>query len=127
MKENLLAKELKKADILLGIFNHSDKGGRVIPNKVFQGLALGKPVITMKSIAVNEVLEHKKNIYFVEPNSPKSLAEAILDLKTKSLLRKKISQNSIIWFRGNYDSKAIGKKLLQIISTSLPTSHPVFI
>ena len=53
--EEMLAGQLADADIVLGIFGDSDKARSVIANKVWQGLASGKAVVTRASPALAEI------------------------------------------------------------------------
>lgn len=53
--EDELAGYLGEADVVLGIFGDSEKARSVIANKVWQGLACGKSVITRASPALAEI------------------------------------------------------------------------
>ncbi len=77
-----LAKRIGAADIVLGIFGDSAKAGRVIPNKVYQALACGRPVITRHSDAYpNEVRKDlSSGMVFVPPADPAALAGAVGNL-----------------------------------------------
>jgi glycosyltransferase involved in cell wall biosynthesis len=52
-----LAGHLAEADIVLGIFGDSDKARTVIANKVWQGLASGRAVVTRASPALAEIAD----------------------------------------------------------------------
>lgn len=63
--------------VVLGIFGTSEKAGRVIPNKVFQGLAMGVPIITRDSDAIRELLADDLDAFLVPPGDPAALANKI--------------------------------------------------
>ena len=66
------------ADLCLGVFGASDKAARVIPNKLFQQLAVGKPVITRESRAVDALAtRHPNTVMTVPANDPQTLANAV--------------------------------------------------
>ena len=70
-----------RADICLGIFGGSDKAARVIPNKLFQALAMGKRVLTRSSPALDPLAEgFAERIVTIPPENAAALAEAVCDL-----------------------------------------------
>lgn len=76
-----LQKHIHEADACLGIFGTSDKAASVIPNKVFQVLASGRPVITRDSPAERELEAIVGALAArVPPGDPAALARAILAL-----------------------------------------------
>jgi glycosyltransferase involved in cell wall biosynthesis len=69
--------ELRRSGCALGIFGTTEKAGRVIPNKVFQALACGTPVVTADTPAARELLVNGTSALLVPPGDPESLAEAV--------------------------------------------------
>jgi glycosyltransferase involved in cell wall biosynthesis len=72
-----LPEELHRASCALGIFGTSAKAARVIPNKVFQALACGTPVITADTPAARELLRDRESALLVPPGDPEVLVGAI--------------------------------------------------
>ena len=72
-----LADELHRASCALGIFGTSEKAQRVIPNKVFQALACGTPVVTADTPAARELLRDGESALLVPPGDPAALVDAI--------------------------------------------------
>lgn len=80
---HLLPERISKADILLGIFSNSQKANNVIPNKVFQAMACGKPIITRYGDGYpNQIKNNKSGIFFVKANDSDSLLNTIYSLIT---------------------------------------------
>lgn len=88
-----LPERICRADLCLGVFGIGEKAARVIPNKVYQGLACGKTVLTMRGDAYPSSLQkHSLGIAWAEPGSPESIAAAIADLFSPEKLANTQSQ-----------------------------------
>jgi glycosyltransferase involved in cell wall biosynthesis len=85
-----LPDELHRAGCALGIFGTSAKAGRVIPNKVFQALACGTPVVTADTAAARELLEDDVSALLVPPGDPAALAAAVRRLAADDALARRI-------------------------------------
>jgi glycosyltransferase involved in cell wall biosynthesis len=64
--------------VCLGIFSETPKGLRVVPNKVFQGLAAGRVVVTSDTPPQRGLLGD--HLELVPPADPKALADRLADL-----------------------------------------------
>lgn len=71
---------IAQADIVLGVFGGSQKAAQVIPNKVFQGLACARPVITRSSEAYPAGLPNGplSGLWQIDAANPAALAEAVM-------------------------------------------------
>ncbi len=79
-----LREQIARADICLGIFGDTDKAARVIPNKVFQILSAGAPLITRDSPAIRELLSpDMPGVYLVPPADPDALLAAVRECRDR--------------------------------------------
>ncbi|MFC7877350.1 glycosyltransferase [Isoptericola sp. NPDC057391] len=71
-------------DVCLGIFSTTPKGLRVVPNKVFQGLAAGCVVVTSGTEPQRRLLG--QHLELVPPADPAALADRLLALRDPATL-----------------------------------------
>jgi glycosyltransferase involved in cell wall biosynthesis len=69
------------SDVCLGIFGASGKSLRVIPNKVYQILAAGKPLITADTPAIREILGASPILRLITPGNQDALVSAVLEVR----------------------------------------------
>jgi glycosyltransferase involved in cell wall biosynthesis len=72
--------ELQQAAVVLGVFGTSEKAATVVPNKVYQAAAVGRPLVTRDGPALREVLQPGEDCIAIPPGDPAALADAILRL-----------------------------------------------
>jgi len=102
---------IEEATICLGIFGETQKAQLVIPIKVYEALARGKPVITADTPAIRELLTHGKDVFLCNAADPSHLAQAIRTLLTDEDLRKKIAANGHQTFVNRCTPKVIGHEI----------------
>jgi glycosyltransferase involved in cell wall biosynthesis len=76
---------IRRADIVLGIFGETAKAIRVVPNKVYQAIAMGAAVVTRDSSAAGAVLTDGVSALLVPPADPMALSAAIRRLYDRDL------------------------------------------
>ncbi len=72
-----IQRQAAHSHVALGVFGTTEKAARVIPNKVYEALAMGIPLITRQSQAVEELLTGDHNVLLVPEGNAQSLADKI--------------------------------------------------
>jgi len=85
-----LADVLATADICLGAFGGTGQSLITVHNKIYEAMALGRPVISGDSAAVRRAFRAGEEIELVPREDPVALAAAIHRLRADPLLRDRI-------------------------------------
>jgi len=115
IKAEKLVEKISEANICLGIFGKTQKTQRVIPNKLYECIAMKKPVLTASSDAILEKFDNYDNILLCNIADSNDLAAKILELKNNHDLLDKIAENGYSLFTKEFSSEVLGKKLIDII------------
>jgi len=71
---------LAEAAVVLGVFGAGRKAAMVVPNKVYQAAAVGRPLVTRDGPALREVLQPGEECIACAPEDPAAIAGAIRGL-----------------------------------------------
>ncbi|HUP33024.1 MAG TPA: glycosyltransferase [Gaiellaceae bacterium] len=85
-----LPQELERAACALGVFGTSAKTARVIPNKAFQAIACGVPLVTADTPAARELLRDGESALLVPAGDSGALAAALRRLAADPGLGRRI-------------------------------------
>lgn len=107
--------ELRRAGCALGIFGTSDKARRVIPNKAFQALACGVPLVTADTPAARELLVDGESALLVSPGEPAALAAALRRLTTEAAFARRIADAGLEAYRRHASEHVLGSRWRALI------------
>ncbi|VEN73728.1 D-inositol 3-phosphate glycosyltransferase [Candidatus Desulfarcum epimagneticum] len=110
---------IAKAHILLGIFGTTPKAGFVIPNKVFQAMASGRPVITRRSDAYTGAIQESDLIGWTEAGDPGSLAARVKKWLSDPDGLKSRGEATARLFRDFFSEKRLEKTLSNIVDRAM--------
>jgi len=111
-----LVKRMAQADVCLGAFGATPQSLMTVQNKIYEGLAMTRPVITGDSPAVRQILKHGEHIYLCGRENPISLAEAVKTLKQNPTLRQSIAQNGHKLYLEKFTTSALGLQFKHYIT-----------
>ena len=109
VSQDELLDNLARSQICLGVFGETKQSHYTIQNKVWEGLAMGRAVISGDSQVVRESLLDRQQIYLVERNNPQALADAIITLQLDPELREGMAQAGYERFRQGNAIHPIGE------------------
>jgi glycosyltransferase involved in cell wall biosynthesis len=122
-----LPARIARAQILLGIFGNTPKAARVIPNKVFQSLACGRPVITRMSDAYpgSVTAGDGSGLVWIPPGDARALAERVAWLAALPERMRTLGDAAAQTSQQYFSMSVLREQLSTVItglSSSIPTS-----
>lgn len=111
--------QLHRARCALGIFGTSDKARRVIPNKAFQALACGVPLVTADTPAARELLIDGESALLVPPGDPEALADALHRLTAEPTLPRRLADGGHAVYREHASEDVLGARWRALIESRL--------
>ena len=115
-------KYMGACDILLSPHIKNPDGSAFFgsPTKLFEYMAMGKPIIASDLDQIGDILEHKKTAYLIEPGNIRQLSNAIQVLLDDSKLREDLGKNARVEALKKYTWKKHTEKLLEKLNEIMP-------
>ena len=113
---------LAEADAGLAILMAIEAYKTTYPNKVFDYMAAGLPVVCAIDGVIREVVEQDQAGIFVQPGDPHALAEAILRLANDREKADKMGESGRRWVCAYHDRKNLATDLATIMETLLESA-----
>jgi glycosyltransferase involved in cell wall biosynthesis len=107
--------EYHGAGCALGIFGTSRKAARVIPNKAFQALACGTPLVTADTPAARELLVDGESALLVPPGDAGGLADALRRVASDQDLAAALSAGGRAAYEERASEAVLGARWRELI------------
>jgi glycosyltransferase involved in cell wall biosynthesis len=114
-----LAAELHRAGCALGIFGTSAKAQRVIPNKAFQALACGTPLVTADTPAARELLVDGESAMLVPPGDAAALAAALRRVVNGPEITQRLSAGGRAAYEAHASEQVLGRRWRALLEREL--------
>lgn len=106
---------LQSADIGLAILKPLEEYKTTYPNKVFDYMAAGKPILLAIDGVIREVMEAAGCGIFVPPGNAQALAQAAQQLANNASLRETMGQRGRIYLEKHFSRQALGEQFCQLL------------
>jgi glycosyltransferase involved in cell wall biosynthesis len=107
-----LVKKISQSSICLGVFGSTEQSLMTVQNKIYECLAMKRPVITGDSKTIQSSFVHGKHLHICERDA-KSLADAVLLLAREPKYRDQLSENGFHEFNNHYGINPLGVRFVE--------------
>jgi glycosyltransferase involved in cell wall biosynthesis len=106
---------LSSADACVAILKPIELYKTTYPNKVFDYMAAGKPVILAIDGVIRDVVEEAHCGLFCQPGNPQTMAEKILYLFRNPVKSKEMGKNGRDYLSRNFDRQMIAREMADLM------------
>jgi glycosyltransferase involved in cell wall biosynthesis len=114
-----LPAELHRAGCALGVFGTSDKAQRVIPNKAFQALACGTPLVTADTPAARELLVDGESALLVPPGDTGALVAALRQVAGEPETAQRLAAGGRAAYEAHASEQVLGRRWRELLEQEL--------
>jgi glycosyltransferase involved in cell wall biosynthesis len=105
----------QEADVLFAIYDPTIENHKYAsPNKVYEAMMLGKPVIVARGTNVDRIIETENCGLVVEYGNADDLEAALIELQNDPDLYRKLSRNGRIAYENKYNWTIMRRRLLDL-------------
>jgi glycosyltransferase involved in cell wall biosynthesis len=108
---------LALSDVNMVLLRKNDLFKTVIPSKIFESMAMERPIILGVEGESKEIIEEARSGLCIEPENESQLAEAVLKLYSDSVLREKLGKNGREYVIRNYDRDILSKRYIEVLKS----------
>ncbi len=117
VSQDELLDSLAQAHVCLGVFGTTRQAQFTVQNKVWEGLAMGRPVVSGDSPTIRAALADREEVYLIPRDNPEALAAALLDLRSNPALREEIAAAGHARYLAGNSIPAIGRQMKEALLT----------
>jgi glycosyltransferase involved in cell wall biosynthesis len=119
VSQDELLDSLAQAHVCLGVFGTTRQAQFTVQNKVWEGLAMGRPVVSGDSPTIRAALKDRQEVYLIERNSPQALASSLCELRDNPQLREQIAAAGHRCYLAGNSTAAIGRQMKEALEAVL--------
>ena len=104
-----LPKRIARADVCLGAFGTTPQSMMTIQNKIYECMAMRRPVLSGESPTMRRTFVHGEQVYLCKRADGQALADAIMDLRRQPELRDRIAAGGHAYVQQHATVERIGE------------------
>lgn len=115
VSQDELLDSLAQAHVCLGVFGTTRQAHFTVQNKVWEGLAMGRPVISGDSPTIRAALADRQEVYLVPRDNPQALVDGLCELKRDPALREHIAAAGHTRYLAGNSIPQIGRQMKEAL------------